>query len=1446
MLFILGATYLALQTSPVQTFLTRQATKILSDKINATVKIEKVKITFFNKIVLKHVLLEDQKRDTLFFATEVLSSIDSLRIKKNQIAFKKLAFKNCQFNLQRDTGKTFNFNFLIDSLKTEKDTSRNWNLSCNQFSFENSKIEYLDSYQKQEQSFYIQEINFNLSGVSYVSDSLKFKLNDLSLNDGRYLNLKHLQTSFLFSGNKMELSGFSFETNRSNFSNAEFELNFGNESTSLSKANIDFSFSNSQISFFELAQLIPSLKGMDQVLTCSGRIYGNLDDLKGKNVLIKTGKNTSAFFDFYANGLEEPESMFLFIDLKNSKTSFSDLNSIKLPHSSKIRNLEFPKAFYEAGEITYRGNFTGFLSDFVAFGSFSGNMGVLTTDVSVIPEKEGTVIYRGAVSTADFDLGELFRIERIGKLTFSGKVDGSYNKKNKSVIGEYAGNIVEIEANDYVYRNIELDGVLENKMFNGKLVAKDPNLDFNFSGKVDLNPGVPNFDFKLDLNKALPGKLNLSANFPGSELAFGLSANFTGDKIDNLEGTIFFENGSYKNKNGELILDSLKLSSFPADTANLLTFVSNFFDIEITGKYNFQTIVKGFKSIINSYLPATFTETANWEGKNNFSYWVNAKNLDELTKVFLPGYKIKTPFLIYGKVDSENSVFELEGSIPGFSSEKILINNIFIGNNPKNGEYRSKFRIGEILLRNGLTLYNLTVQSNIDKNTIDNQITWTNFHNLTYSGTIKTRFEFSKNDSTNYPHIEITGSPSMIYIADTLWQIDPFTASIDSTSIAVNNFRFFNKNQQITADGKISTNKTDRLHLDFQKINLGDLETYLNKEMNLNGEINGSLGVFDFYDQRLIYSDVLVDNFEFKEQYIGNISATNQWDKNRAVLNSKVQILKNNRKSLEVQGTFNPSDNSLNYTASLDHLSLVVLETVLRRNFSNFHGDATGKVRIHGNPGNILLTGALMGSNAGLTIDYTQVSYHFSDSVYFKSDTIHFDNITLSDIYQNKGVFDGYIVHRNFQDMLYNLRITSPKIMAFNTNAGHNEQFFGQVIANGRLNITGRGRQVNLGGSATTLPGTNVNISLDYESDIEQYDFIEFVSSEESEKQEFLFPEKSDDGFTLNITVRATPEARAQLIYNSQIGDVIKAQGEGILLFEMDKDGGISLSGNYVVERGEYLFTLQNVINKRFTIEQGGSLVWSGSPYNAIIDLHAIYRLKASLYDLLVNSYENIYQNQRIPVECKILLSEELSNPLIDFEIDFPTVEDRIIDELQQYFNTDEEMNKQILSLLVLGKFYTPEYMRGTYEAQNPNLIGTTASELFSNQLSNWLSQISNNVDIGLNYRPGNQITNDEIEFALSTQLFNDRVTINGNIGNNVNPNSTNNSQLVGDFDINVKLIPSGKIQLKAYNRSNNNLIYETAPYTQGVGFSFKEEFNTVPELLKKFIAIFRRKKQNN
>ncbi len=1438
--------YIALQNSRVQTLITQKLAKQLSERINSKVSIGKVYFSFFNKLVLEDVLLEDQQNDTLFYSQKITAGIDSLKYKKRKIALNTVTFSGTRINIEKDTADHFNFTFMIDSLRTPGKSAEPWKLSAGTFSFNHSNIAYTDSRLQTNENYFIKDLNLSVSDFLLNKDSLNFNIEQLTMNDGKNLEIENLSAKVSTTSDSLKITGFNIETQASAINNSAFIIAFPDSvPKSVNTMEVDLNFSNSIVSLYELAQLIPTLEGMDQVVNFSGQIYGKLNDIKGKNLLLKTGQYTSAAFDLYVNDITDPKNMYLFLDLKNSQTTFNDLSSIKLPASAERRYLSFPESFYHAGILRYKGNFTGFLTDFVAFGTLTSRMGTLRTDVAVVPETAGKVSYRGKVATKNFRLGEFFKNEMFGKITFDGSVDGNFNQKTQEVFGKFDGEIAQFEVNGYNYENIELDGTLNNKMFDGIVNIDDPNLKFNFAGQVNLNPEVPVFDFRLNLKKAMPGKLNLSKNFPGSNLSFFMLANFRGNKIDNLEGSIVLADGLYSNRNGSINLDGMELQSAPNAPTGILTFTSNFFDFNVTGKYHFQTLLNAFEKSINKYLPATNYEKLAQAGNNNFEFVIEAKNLDSLTAVFTPGFKVQTPFLLYGKLNSEKSVFELEGSIPGVSTNTVLMKDIFIGNGPQDDIYASKFRLGEVTFRNGMKLYNLTIDSKLSDNEIQNQISWTNFHKLTYSGRIITKAVFTESEDGKFPHIAIEGFPTKVYIADSLWQIAPFTANIDSSNFEINNFKFYNGKQSITVDGSISEDAESKLTASFDNISLWSLDEYMNRDFSVGGTLNGTAGIADYYNQRFVFSNLIIEDFVFKDQVIGKIWLTNNWDYYDATLSSEVKIEKNERESLYANGTFNPKTKKLLYNAQVDQLSVVVLETILGKNFSNFHGTASGHMKIEGTPDNFDMNGALMASNAGLTVDYTQVKYNFSDSVYFKGDTILFDKIKILDERGNTGTFNGTIVHQNFQHMEYNLSVVSPKILAFNTTPRNNSEFFGQIIASGRFDITGFGASVNLSGTATTLNGTNVNISLESEGDLERYDFIRFVSKEEAEKQEFTFPQKSTDDFSLNLSIHATPDARVQLIYNSQIGDVIKAQGEGYLLFGIDKEGNIALSGNYTVEKGDYLFTLQNVINKRFSIEQGGTIVWSGDPYDAVIDLKAVYKLKASVYDLLKNIYNNVYQNQRIPVECKIILTENLSNPDIQFDIDFPTVDTRLTSELSQYFNSQEEMNRQILSLVVLGKFYVPDYMRGTYEAQNPNLIGTTASELFSNQLSNWLSQINNNVDIGFNYRPGNQITDDEIELALSTQMFNDRVTINGNIGNNVNPYSSNNSQLVGDFEVNVKLNPSGKVQLKAYNRSNNNLIYETSPYTQGVGFSFTEEYNTFKQLVNKFTAIFGKKEEN-
>ncbi|MCK4922217.1 MAG: translocation/assembly module TamB domain-containing protein, partial [Bacteroidales bacterium] len=333
-------------------------------------------------------------------------------------------------------------------------------------------------------------------------------------------------------------------------------------------------------------------------------------------------------------------------------------------------------------------------------------------------------------------------------------------------------------------------------------------------------------------------------------------------------------------------------------------------------------------------------------------------------------------------------------------------------------------------------------------------------------------------------------------------------------------------------------------------------------------------------------------------------------------------------------------------------------------------------------------------------------------------------------------------------------------------------------------------------------------------------------------------------GLTMDFNLEITPEAEVQLIFDPKVGDILRGRGNGNLNLSISTLGKFEIYGDLIIEEGDYLFTLQNIINKRFKVNQGGSIIWNGDPADASIDLQAIYSLSTSVYELSPEPQEEL--KKRIPVECHILMTDKLMSPTIKTDIILPTADQETRNIVSNSINTEEELTKQFLSLLIINSFYseTSDRLTGDYNAAN--VAGTAASELFSNQLSNWLSQISNDFDLGLNYRRGDEISSNELEVALSTQILNDRVTINGNL--DVGADQTeqflgapNTNNIVGDFDIDFKLTNNGKVHVKAFNRANDNLLLQTSPYTQGFGIFYREDFNSLEDLMQRYRDAIRR-----
>jgi hypothetical protein len=517
------------------------------------------------------------------------------------------------------------------------------------------------------------------------------------------------------------------------------------------------------------------------------------------------------------------------------------------------------------------------------------------------------------------------------------------------------------------------------------------------------------------------------------------------------------------------------------------------------------------------------------------------------------------------------------------------------------------------------------------------------------------------------------------------------------------------------------------------------------------------------------------------------------------------------------------------------------------------NGIATGEVLIGGTLNKPVTNGQITLQKTSFVIDYLQTKYNFTDDFLIEDNMISFQDVQVFDEKGNIALTKGTITNEYFRDFIFDITLEPQDFQFLATREADNNQFYGTAFGSGIVRISGPPKNLMLDVLARTESGTRFFIPLNPEGDVAAYNFVTFVSPGDQVKEENVQERYEVDlsGIEMNFDLEVTPDAEVQLVFDSKIGDIIKAQGSGNINLRINTLGDFQIYGDYTIMEGDYLFTLQNVINKRFNVREGGTITWSGDPTDAFINLEAVYNVRTSLRNL----FNDDTYSRRYPVECQLNLSNKLTNPDIKLDILLPTADEETKNLLKNSINTEDELNKQFLSLLVINSFMPDPNMSGMTDQAGRSsdyaAVGVTTSELLSNQLSYWLSQISNDFDIGFSYLPGDEITTNQVEVALSTQLLNDRVTINTNLdvgGQNTNISETTEttSNIVGDFSVDIKLTQSGKLRMKAFNRANDNRLYELAPYTQGIGLFYREDFNSFDELVNRYWnRIFSRKKDS-
>jgi hypothetical protein len=657
-------------------------------------------------------------------------------------------------------------------------------------------------------------------------------------------------------------------------------------------------------------------------------------------------------------------------------------------------------------------------------------------------------------------------------------------------------------------------------------------------------------------------------------------------------------------------------------------------------------------------------------------------------------------------------------------------------------------------------------------------------------------------------------------------------------------------------DGSISENPSDTLHLKFKGINMDPLNFLLDKKkendptavhFDLKGHISGNIVLSNVYKSLLLAGNISVEKFSMLGSDFGNISINTSLNTTKKYVNIQASNNLNSVKMFDINGGYEPATKRIDLTAIATQLPITFLNPLLKVFASEITGSASGKVVLSGQTDNFTLVGAILPEKASMKINYLNTKYSLNDSVRFDKKGIKFNNIKILDSKGNSAILSGYVNHRIFKDYVADIKITinSNSFLVLNTQLKDNPMFYGTVYASGSnkkptvANIRSDQSGLAFDISAKTGKNTKLSIPLSKGLSVSEYSFISFIDSKSDKKTQQDVPvQNKQTGIDLNMNLEVTPDAEVQIIFDSKAGDIMKGQGssENLNVY-LNKKGDFRVTGDYIIESGEYTFTLGPVINKPFNVENGGKVLFSGEMKDAEIDLKANYlNLKASLQPILGKDYI-----ERVRVEPQLSLSGKLFNPIVGFDIYLPDADERLRTLLKNSISTEEEMTKQVVALLVIQGFISSGSTSGVASANTPSgtsAMAATTYEMLSSRVSDWFSKISKDFNVGLNVRPGEtSLTPQEAQVALSTQLLNNKVVLNGNFDVKgaealSNSASNNTNQLSGDFDAEIKL--NEKFKLKVFNRYNDSYNTGLSQYTQGVGIFYKQDFNKFSDLFGK------------
>lgn len=1418
---------MALSIPAVQTKLGRYITGIINEDYKTNINVGRVGLQLNGDVELKDILIRDYKKDTLISIGELNTSIISFKnLYNSKLNFGDITIQYLIFNLKTYNGEEdTNLDVFVD--KFDDDNPRvgpsEFLFSSSDVSIENGIFRLVNENLEIPKVFEFSKLNANTTNFLINGPEVSSRINKFSFKGSRDIAIENLSTNFKYTLDHMNFDDLEIKTKDSELKgNLRFDYRREDLKYFTDKVNVTASFKDSQVSLAELNVFFDEF-GTNQHASLNADLSGTLNNLVAKNLNVSTSKNTRIIGDITFKNLfsNEVDSFALDGNFQNLASNYYDLTAL-LPN---ILGNAIPTVFSKVGNFRINGTSHITTKRIDAHIDIDTDLGFIKSNLQLTNiDNIDNASYIGNVVFDEFNVGVLINDPLVKMASFNLDVDGKGFMLD-NLRTDVKGDVYTLDYNDYIYKNINVSGDLGNEIFNGVLKADDPNLKLEFNGLVDVSKEFNKFDFRALVGYADLKVLNFITRDSLSEFRGLVSMTATGSSYDDASGSVNIKNTTYTNQDSNYKFQDFDIvSSFKGGERTISVNSPDIINGKIKGKFKTKEILKlvenSVGSIYTNYIPNVVEE----EQYIDFRFNIYSK----IAAVFFKDLTLGKNTFIEGRIETDERGFELTFNSPKIKFEDYFANNINLSVDNSNPLFNTFIEINSL----GAGIYNASDFSLINvtkrdtlliksefKGGIDNQ---DNFDlNLFYTidEANKSVIGFRKSDVLFKGYEWLVNSEKNTF---NKIRFDRQFKSFDIFPITINQ-----GNEEIELSGIISDQDNKNIRLDFKDVQLVKIAPRIDS-LSLKGIVNGKLDITQTNGVYLPKSDVEVSNLFVNDYDLGNLTA--KIEGNNSITNYMVDValVNDNLKSLAAIGTIDIAEKRprINLDVAFEEFLLDPLNPLGEGVINNIRGLVSGIAKVSGSLNKPSIDGELLLDRAGLSIPYLNVDYgfDFDSKVSLRGQQFIFNNVTMTDSkYFSKGSLNGFIEHNNFSDWKLGLDLNTDRLLVLNTEESEDELYYGTGFISGTAEIKGPTDQLVIEvNDGRTEPGTEFYIPLNDSESFGDNSFIHFLSPEEKATRinGVISEQIAIKGLVLDFDLNVTQDATIEIVIDKDSGSTIKGKGEGNLGFFINTNGTFDMWGDFTVFEGIYNFRYRGLVEKKFDVEEGGSIAWEGDPMKAEIDIKAVYQGSANPSVLLDNPI-----SQSIPVEVEIHLTGQLEQPEPQFNFRFPTVTSTIKSELDYRLSSKDERDNQALIFLATGSFASG--------VGDVNFSGTIAERL-SGIVNNLLGSDNDNLNIGVDLELGQDTpelqTNSSVGLTLQTKIS-DKILVNGKLG--VPFGSAAQTTITGDVQIDWLLNDDGTFRAKVFNRENTIRNFgEEIGYTQGFGLSYNVEFDTFKELL--------------